>query len=214
MINTRHQNGFTMIELLTVVAVIAVLIVSFLFLMRGQQAKAHDAKRKDDLEDIRIAFEDYFNDNACYPPTTILDNCGSKDLDPYLNEVPCDPVSNDPYVYEPVANCAGYRAFAVLDNKTDPQIARLGCDGVNGCGAAAGPEYNYAIFVGVPITGTGVGIASPRPSGPTYAYACDSAGICNSFEAGHPLLSSCPITYQDSLCENACDNPANRCTGF
>lgn len=214
MIKARRKNGFTMIELLAVIAIIAVLILAFLFLFRGQLSKAQDAKRKDDLEDIKLAFEDYFNDNGCYPPATILDQCGSRNLYPYLSKIPCDPVSQEPYVYEPAANCSGYRVFTILDFKEDPQISKIGCAGVNGCGSVAGTDYNYAVFVGVPINNAGVENPSPLPSAPIYEYACDSSGICNSFEVGHPLLSTCPVTYQDLLCEGACGNPANRCTGF
>ncbi len=214
MFEIRRKNGFTMIELLAVTAIVAVLVLAFMFLMRGQQAKAHDSRRKTDLENIRIAFEDYFNDNECYPPDTILDVCDSKDLDPYLKKVPCDPLSGEPYSYEPVANCAGYRVYAVLDYKEDPHIARLDCDGPEGCGAAAGPQYNYGITVGVPLYGGGVVISSPSPTPvPEFVYACDSTGVCNRFDGGNPILNTCPITFEDTNCESSCASLANRCTG-
>lgn len=204
-----------MIELLAAIAIIAVLVLAFMFAMRGQQAKAHDASRKSDLERIRIAFEDYFNDKSCYPPAGVLESCGSDDLDPYLREIPCDPLSKEPYAYEPVAGCGGYRVYAVLNHKKDPQIARLGCDGPQGCGAVSGPQYNYGISVGVPLNAGGVIIASPTPSPiPEFVYACDSTGVCNKFAGTSPLLHTCPVTFDDTDCSNACHLVSNRCTGF
>jgi general secretion pathway protein G len=99
-----------MIELLIVIAIIASLAVIFLLMARTQISRARDADRKADLNRIKIAFEDYYNDNGCYPPATILDNCGGPELRPYLDKVPCDPDGN-PYLYLPVegAECSGYR---------------------------------------------------------------------------------------------------------
>lgn len=209
------KNGFTMIELLAVVAIIAVLVIVLLVFLRNQNSRGHDARRKSDLERIRVSFEDYFNDNDCYPDSDILDICEDTSLQPYLNRIPCDPVSGDPYAYEPVAGCGGYRVYAILQVEDDPVIAKLGCDGEYGCGALAGPAYNYGISVGVPLEGEGYGIGTPTPTpSPIWVYACDSTGICNQFQEGHPLLSTCPITFQQSNCQNSCASQANRCTGF
>ena len=61
------QKGFTLIELLVTIAIIAILsgiaIVSF----SGQTAKARDARRKSDLENLRQAIEMYYEDNGKYP---------------------------------------------------------------------------------------------------------------------------------------------------
>jgi general secretion pathway protein G len=212
---TKRKNGFTMIELLAIVAIIAILILVLMFLMRNQNARGYDARRKADLENIKIAFEDYFNDNDCYPEAGVLDVCQDDSFQPYLKSIPCDPVSGDPYAYEPVAGCGGYRAYAVLQDSSDPVIEKLGCDGAEGCGAVSGIEYNYGISIGVPLYGGGAPAGSPIPSpSPGFLFACDSSGVCNQFEEGHPLLSSCPITFEETDCQNSCASMANRCTGF
>jgi prepilin-type N-terminal cleavage/methylation domain-containing protein len=211
---TKNKDGFSMIELLTAVAIIAVLILTFMFLLRNQKVKGNDARRKADLENIKIYFEDYFNDNDCYPADTILDVCGDESFQPYLKEIPCDPMSGEAYAYEPVSSCGGYRAYAVLENTDDPVIAKLGCDGVGGCGAASGEEFNYGISVGVGLYGGGaVVLPSPSPS-PGWIYACDSSGVCNQFLEGHPLLATCPITFVETDCQSSCASVANRCSGF
>lgn len=214
--NIKKKDGFTMIELLTAVAIIAILILVFMFLMRNQQARGQDARRKADLENIKISFEDYFNDNDCYPPDTVLEVCGDQSFAPYLKEIPCDPTSGEAYAYEPVANCGGYRAYAVLEDTGDPVIEQLGCASSQGCGAEVGVEYNYAIAVGVPLNSPGnEDVASPTPTpSPGWVYACDSSGVCNKFSEDNPLLNTCPITFEEVDCQSSCASEANRCSGF
>jgi len=211
---SNRKNGFSMIELLAIVAIIAISILALMFFLRNQNSRGYDARRKADLEMIEVAFEDYFNDNDCYPDSDVLDICEDRSFQPYLKSIPCDPVSGNPYAYEPVAGCGGYRAYAILQDSEDPVIEKLGCNGPEGCGAASGVEYNYGISVGVPLYGGGASeFPSPSPS-PIWVYACDSSGICNQFQEGHPSLKSCPITFPQSNCQNSCASVSNRCTGF
>lgn len=220
----RRSLGFTLTELLIVVALIALLLV--LFLMTGwrrQIDKGYDAKRKSDLATIKTVFEEYYNDHRCYPPVTILNNCGSGDLDPYLAKVPCDPVSKAPYLYIPLGGdaCRGYRVMTKLSNTVDPDIARLGCHGDLYCGF--GPGYNYGISSGTVVLAPGVPTPTPTPTPtplptatptptptppPTY-YACSPQGICNVYS--NPVSSGCPVTFDNPQCSNACDIVGNRC---
>ena len=58
----RKSSGITMIELLIVIAILAVLMLVLLWSLRGQTYKARDAKRKADMDAYEKIFEDYFND--------------------------------------------------------------------------------------------------------------------------------------------------------
>lgn len=49
------------------------------------------------------------------------------------------------------------------------------------------------------------------PPPPQYEYACDSAGICNQFDFGNPILFNCPVTYSTANCDDQCHIPALRC---
>ncbi len=60
-------QGFTLIELLVVIAIIGILSSVVLASVNSARAKARDAKRKQDLYQIRNALELYFNDNGRYP---------------------------------------------------------------------------------------------------------------------------------------------------
>lgn len=144
------QRGFSLIELLLVVSIIALILLIVFANLKTQLQKARDSQRKSDLTKIQKSFEDYFNDAMCYPAAEVLDNCGSADLSPYLKSILCDPISRDPYVYVPGSPslCSGYRVCAKLENKEDSDIARIGCHPEDGCGFGAG--YNYCVSAGVP----------------------------------------------------------------
>lgn len=235
----KKQTGISLIELLVVVAILAVLLLLWFLVSQTQLGRSRDAQRKADLDRISIAFEDYYNDNNCYPDPDILQACGSDVFQPYLDTIPCDPVTGEPYLYVPLDGnqCGGYRVYAALEDDRDPIIEELGCDGMLGCGV--GDPYNYGISAGVPIviedyvppftptptpSPTSVPSSTPTPgpstptpsptTGPTiYVFACDTAGTCNQYEEGHPYLYNCPVTFEDSNCNNACGNPANWCSG-
>jgi len=81
---TRLTRAFTLFEVILVITLILILVGLAFWVFRHQLAKGRDAKRKDDLEKIRLAFEDYYNDHGCYPDPAILENCGSDLLSPYL----------------------------------------------------------------------------------------------------------------------------------
>jgi type II secretory pathway pseudopilin PulG len=226
------RRGFTLMELLIVMSILIFLIISILLALRSQIIKGNDMTRKTDLGKIQKVLEEYYNDKKTYPampPTSPIANCGSADLKPYLDKVPCDPTKKTPYYY--VSDIAGiltpengYVLCTKLENLSDPDIPRIGCHPVNGCGWAVG--YNYCITSGAtpvlpgfnPSEGTG-GLVTPTPiPSPTPPwggqYACSPGGDCNNY--GDPVGAGCPFTYDSPYCVynsiNQCSNPANRCS--
>lgn len=213
-----YLQGFTLMEMMLVMALVAIILVVMLIGIRIQIARGYDAKRKTDLANIRKAFEEYYNDKDCYPPPTILNNCGSGDLRPYLNLVPCDPVTKQPYVYVPLSGnqCGGYVACAALGDLQDVDIAAQGCGPITGCGWGAG--FNYCLATGMsviapgfdPLAGTPTPTTSPTPA--PGRYACQSNGFCNGYLTQQAAIDAgCPITFADNQCESQCGNPAVRC---
>lgn len=65
----KMQSGFTIIELLIVIAVIAVLALLTINNYVGVQAKGRDATRLSDINNIKDKLEEYYNDNNGYPNT-------------------------------------------------------------------------------------------------------------------------------------------------
>lgn len=220
----RCEAGFTLMELLIVVAIIAILAaIMFLVNWRTQIYRANDARRKSDLAEIRRAFEEYYNDHECYPSPDVLKTCGGTDLAPGLRKIPCDPVTGDPYKYEPAdgANiCMGYRVCAKLMDFSDPDISTLGCHPKNGCGW--GMFWNYCLATGTTVVAAGFNpnleptptpLATPTPTPtPSYNghYACVPGGPgCNAYD--DPAKHGCPASWTECHLD-LCANPANRCT--
>ena len=84
----RNQRGFTLLELLIVVAILGILTA--VAIPRFQQApqRAREAVLKTNLHTMREAFDQYFADKAAYPESLeVLVEEG------YLREVPVDPLT-------------------------------------------------------------------------------------------------------------------------
>lgn len=223
----KKQRGWTLAELLIVVAIIAILAVLFLLVSWKRSVyRAQDAQRKTDIANVRRAFEEYYNDNSCYPSMDILDSCGGNALDPYLAKIPCDPTTSEPYKYQPDSDtnvCLGNRVCAKLQDWADPDITTLGCHPQNGCGWGA--FWNYCLATGTTVTAPGFDPgATPTPSpSPTPAYygpyACRpgtmsggevvTSGTCNN--VGTPQDYGCPRSWAEPDCQGLCGLPSNWC---
>lgn len=208
------RKGFTLVELLIVIAIIILLLVFVLINIRGQTAKAMDARRKSDLYTIHNALEEYYNDHGGYPPEGSLVNCGGTDFSPYLQAIPCDPRNESQYGYFLSPSVGGYRICAILADKTDPAITAIGCT-AEGCGVNG--SYNYCLSTGVPPSAIGSEEDSwgstPTPI-PTGAYACtppDTQGVSRCNHYLYPDLLECTQTFQDNLCQGLCNNGAVPC---
>jgi len=68
----KRKSAFTLIELLVVVAFLSLMILVAIFAFKGQLFKGYDARRKSDLNRIKIALEEYEKDHNCYPPIYLL----------------------------------------------------------------------------------------------------------------------------------------------
>lgn len=124
----KDKKGFTLIELIVVLAVLGILMLVLIFAYQGQLMKARDGKRKADLAKLQQVLEDYLNDKICYSPTLI---CG-QDFAPYLSSVPCDPINKGTNIYyysvSQTDSCKKwYKIFTNLENKDDPIINKIGC---------------------------------------------------------------------------------------
>ena len=83
-------QGFTLIELMVVISIIAILATIGLFSIRNAQASARDAKRTAAITGIQVALERYYSDTQLYPNT----DCAGviTTLASYLGATPVDPL--------------------------------------------------------------------------------------------------------------------------
>lgn len=130
MFSKQKQNrvaGFTLIELMVVVAIIAVLTMVGLVSYMQAGKSARDSKRKTDLEAIKAALVLYRVNNGSYPPKDLTSTGYPAVLQNYISggNVPNDPKDNSVYSYDPeIAFGSGFKTFtlsATLENGAGQQ---------------------------------------------------------------------------------------------
>ena len=156
------NKGFTLVELLVVMAILGVLVTLVAGGFRTAQMRGRDSKRKSDLREIANALEVFYSDHGEYPNANggQVQACqydlamGSGDCawgiseftdgaTIYFKTLPADPVSTHSYLYRVQeipdnANNQKYQLFAKLENPEDQNC--LGGDCANSpvahsCGA-------------------------------------------------------------------------------
>ncbi len=85
----KRNLGFTFIELMVAVAIVAILTAAGAVSFRATSQKARDAKRKADLEQIRSALELCRSDSGAYP--LAIDSGVVCEQNTYLSPLPKDP---------------------------------------------------------------------------------------------------------------------------
>lgn len=220
----KSQKGFTLQELLVVVTIVILLFISALALLnpKTQLAKGHDATRKSHLDLLRIAFEAYYSDNECYPTQEMINSCGSKDLSPYMESIPCDPLYKTPYRLELTPTTCPQQ-FGILTNlefTQDPIIDHIGC--TSGCGSTH--EYNYIVTSGdataafftppLPTATVTATSGTPTPTLPPVYY-CSAINNCTVLQdrtacPGYQIFDNPQCTDGGNVDRN-CTNDAYVC---
>jgi type II secretion system protein G len=73
----RCSKGFTLLELLVVLAIIGILTAIGVAAFSAAQLRARDAQRKSDLKTIASALERYRSKNGTYPDSSLAFECGT-----------------------------------------------------------------------------------------------------------------------------------------
>ena len=137
------SRGFTLIELLVVISIISLLSSVVLTSLNSARAKARDARRLADIQQIKLALELYYDDNGSYP---VSDNWFSGyisapgvepaiGLAPYISP-PHDPLFDNEtgdYIYfNPTGYVNGYAIKVYFDSLADIDPSEPYCKtGVN-----------------------------------------------------------------------------------
>jgi len=121
----KKQKGYTFIEILVVITIIAVLTAIGVVNFRVANKKSRDGKRKSDLEQIRAALELYRTDEGEYP-ANLSSLTGGSII--YMEKVPDDPLGDYDYSYASVVPNSTYVLCAALELETSGT-----CTGVSDC---------------------------------------------------------------------------------
>jgi len=124
----KKNNGFTLIEILVVIAIIGSLSALLLPNYMEARMRARDVQRKNDLKAIQKALEMYKFDNDSEYPSS-LPNVGvgfsNSSAAVYMKSIPGDPVLVDgsgkpkKYMYTIGASNLDYELCACLENTAD-----------------------------------------------------------------------------------------------
>lgn len=148
------KKGFTLVEILIAMTLVVILAITMTSAFNPilNIDKAGDARRKKDLNRIKTAFEEYYNDKGQFPNSLLTDelnsktNCDSSTVfSPWLVPWPCDPSGNPYYV---VTNNNWFEVYVNLKNRKDTDIPSgwytQGTFFI-GRGDKTSEQYNYCI---------------------------------------------------------------------
>jgi len=113
------RRGFTLLELIIVVAVIGILAAIAMPAMRDVPRRAAESVLKTDLLAFREVIDQYYADKGSYPPS--LEALVEEN---YLRRIPVDPITRSADTWVPV--------FLEPDPEREPAETDLGEDGVPG----------------------------------------------------------------------------------
>lgn len=152
-------RGFTLVELLVVIAVMSILVALGFSSFTTARVKARDATRKSDLYNIRATLEIFYTDLGLYPASSVSNqimgggnpctevaawgddwSCGSPAVS-YLSPLPEDPSSGQDYRYLQISDDQ-YYLEACLENANDQQGRDPDSDSQTGFTSANCPSDN------------------------------------------------------------------------
>jgi len=124
-LNSPKRRGFTLMEILVVISLLAILATIIVNSYVSTLKKGRDSRRKQDIEQVSRALELYYADNNVYPAALTwgdpLVNAAAVPTKLYMKELPTDPakVSTLEYLYETDASGTYYRLYTCLENDQD-----------------------------------------------------------------------------------------------
>lgn len=154
---SKRRDGFTLIEMLIVIAIIGILASILLVGLGTFRGRGRDARRISDLRQVQNALELYFNQQGRYPLTSEISKWG--DLRSKLTGagIGVSTIANDPTVGKEYGYCSidgtKYVLGAVLEDAGNPVLK----------------DQENTTFSCAPVT---------APSPGCHSSSNDSAGYC------------------------------------
>jgi len=127
----REKKGFTLMELVMVIAIIGVLAAIIMPKFSSQRVKADDAATRANLESLRSALALYMSNTAVVAPLdgTSLETVLTTGADPILRAIPdariagaTNPVDNNFSMTPPTGNMGGWYYNRVSDTQVEIRV--------------------------------------------------------------------------------------------
>ncbi len=149
--NKNNRSGFTLIEMLIVVAIIGILAGAVLVGLGPVQRQGRDSRRIADLRQVQNALELYYNKCGYYPGAAqAASPCGAfSQINSWaslsaavtgstlgVNKVPNDPSSGRNYFYGTNGTGSSYAIGATLEDVNNPNLTQDVDGTVNGVDCA------------------------------------------------------------------------------
>ena len=149
-----NQKGFSLIEILIVIAIIGILASILLANARLVRQRSRDARRIVDIGEIQKALAVYFDANGSFPVGDDAVGLDQLQVGGFMPVVPIDPTTRNSYRYTEVptdclTGCTNYHLGANLEEPRHPSLdsdadTTDGFNGVNGtCESSSGDDLCY-----------------------------------------------------------------------
>jgi prepilin-type N-terminal cleavage/methylation domain-containing protein len=167
---STFKKGFTLIELMVVIAVIGILAAIALVSLTGVQKTARDATRKSNIADYATALARYYTDNQTYPVSAVGGDVSN-------------PAASGIFTAAGALVTGNYMAKALTDPNGGVNCKVSTAAAAQQCtytyfGSAAG--YEVSAILENPLTAGGVYYTNANGNTATVAAQCNSptAGNC------------------------------------
>lgn len=213
-LDIKKRLGFTLVELMVVVAIIGILATLIMVTLDNTKTTARNTRRLADIKELQLALKLFYNDNGYYPTAITAGNSISRNGVNYLLRVPENPkpwndgtCPNQGYQYKQIENGQRYTISFCVSDKTDDLDSGTKLATANGI-------LNCPVgYVGIPGSATfqtndfcvmkyeakcattaapTVGLTTPITANYTYANsvtACTGSYAPVSVSGGYPIAN-------------------------
>lgn len=155
-IKNYGRSGFTLLELVTVMAILSILAGILFGNFTNSLMKGRDSRRKEDLSNVQKALEVYYYENNLYPTTAVgllgglpwtsalTDTKAFPKT--FMQKLPQDPFTSAGYRYDYQSDGSYYKLYTCLENVEDPVYAQI--TGPADCGDGCANTCRYGIASG------------------------------------------------------------------